>query len=90
MSFLTSEPDMGCNKPSQSLADSAKLSIQVFQTTHAQQKQGSHSTGKTGNMMKSNSRQGKRREFENFGKTQGKHWEFENLFDRMLKYAQKN
>ena len=29
--------------------------------------------------MKSNSRQGKHREFENFGKTQGKHREFENF-----------
>ena len=36
-------------------------------------KQGSHSTAKTENrgMVKSNSRQGKHREFENFGKTQG-------------------
>ena len=29
--------------------------------------------------MKSNSRQGKHGEFENFGKTQGKHSEFENF-----------
>ena len=29
--------------------------------------------------MKSNSRQGKHREFENFGKTPGKHSEFENF-----------
>ena len=29
--------------------------------------------------MKSNSRQGKHREFENFGKTVGKHREFENF-----------
>ena len=29
--------------------------------------------------MKGNSRQGKHREFENFGKTQGKHREFENF-----------
>ena len=29
--------------------------------------------------MKSNSRQGKHREYENFGKTQGKHREFENF-----------
>ena len=29
--------------------------------------------------MKSNSRQGKHREFENFGKTQGKYREFENF-----------
>ena len=29
--------------------------------------------------MKSNSRQGKLREFENFGKTQAKHREFENF-----------
>ena len=29
--------------------------------------------------MKSNSRRGKHKEFENFGKTQGKHREFENL-----------
>ena len=49
-------------------------------------KQGSHSTGKTGKMVKSNSRQGKHREFKNFGKhrenigkTQGKHREFENF-----------
>ena len=41
--------------------------------------QGSHSTGKTGKMVKSNSRQGKHREFQNFGITQGKHREFENL-----------
>ena len=38
--------------------------------------QGSHCTGK---IVKSNSRQGKHREFENFGKTQGKHREFENF-----------
>ena len=37
--------------------------------------QGSHSTGI---MVKCNSRQGKHREFENFGKTQVKHTEFEN------------
>ena len=30
-------------------------------------------------IVKSNSRQGKHREFENFGKTQGKHREFENF-----------
>ena len=36
-------------------------------------KQGSHSTGKTGNMLISNSRQGKHREFENSGKTHGRH-----------------
>ena len=42
-------------------------------------RQGSNSTGKTGRMVKSNSRQGKHREFENFGKTQGKHREFENF-----------
>ena len=45
-------------------------------------KQGSHctgKTGKTGKMVKSNSRQGKHREFENFGKTQGKRREFENF-----------
>ena len=33
--------------------------------------QGSHCTGKTGKIVKSNSRQGKHREFENFGKTRG-------------------
>ena len=33
--------------------------------------QGSHCTGKTGKIEKSNSRQGKHREFENFKKTQG-------------------
>ena len=41
--------------------------------------QGSHCTGKTGKIVKSNSRQGKHREFENFGKTQGKLREFENF-----------
>ena len=41
--------------------------------------QGSHCTGKTGKIVKSNSRQGKYGEFENFGKTQGKHREFENF-----------
>ena len=41
--------------------------------------QGSHCTGKTGKIVKSNSRQGKQREFENFGKTQGKQREFENF-----------
>ena len=41
--------------------------------------QGSHCTGKTGKIVKSNSRQGKHREYENFGKTQGKHREFENF-----------
>ena len=41
--------------------------------------QGSHCTGKTGKIVKSNSRQGKHREFENFGKRQGKHREFENF-----------
>ena len=35
------------------------------------ERQGSHCTGKTGEIVKSNSRQGKPREFENFGKTQG-------------------
>ena len=33
--------------------------------------QGSHSTGKTGKMVKCNSRQGKHREFENFGQNTG-------------------
>ena len=41
--------------------------------------QGSHSTGETGKIVKSNSRQGKHREFQNFGKTQGRHREFENF-----------
>ena len=41
--------------------------------------QGSHCTGKTGKIVKSNSRQGKHREFEIFGKTQGKYREFENF-----------
>ena len=39
-------------------------------------RQGSHCTGK---IVKSNSRQGKHREFEKFGKTRGKHREFENF-----------
>ena len=41
--------------------------------------EGSHSAEKTGQSVKSNSRQGKHREFENFGITQGTHIEFENL-----------
>ena len=41
--------------------------------------QGSHSTGKTGKIVKNNSRQGKHREFQNVGETQGKHMGFQDL-----------
>ena len=38
--------------------------------------QGTHCTGKTGEMAKTNPYEGKHREFGNFAKTQGKHREF--------------
>ena len=41
--------------------------------------QGSHSAGKTGKIVKSNSRQGKHREVKDFEKTQIKPREFENV-----------
>ena len=43
-------------------------------------------------MVKSNSRQGKHREFENYGKTQGIHREFENCLEVEIKKvcAEKN
>ena len=40
----------------------------MWKTKSLRLEQGSHSTGKTGKMVKSNSRQGKHREFTNFGK----------------------
>ena len=64
---------------SSSLNTSEDLSLPQPSFKKDLQFQGSHCTGKTGKIVKSNSRQGKHREFENFGKTQGKHREFENF-----------